>query len=573
MKKLSLLCTILMLASVSSVFVPLGHCTWRTPTQLTSNTADASNPSISNDGSTIAFESNVDGDQEIFVVKSNGSGLTQLTNNTANDRSPSISGNGSKIAFYSDVDGDPEIFVINSDGTGLTQLTRNFLSDTYPSISDDGTKIAYTSDVGGGNREVFVINSDGTNLTQLTSNTATVWIVSISGDGSKVAYISDVGGGDRELFVVNSDGSGLTQLTSNTADDYSPSISNDGSKIAFESNVDGDWEIFVINSDGSGLTQLTSNTVNDRSPSMSGDATQIAFYSDLDGDWEIFVVNSDGSDLTQLTYNTVTDAYPNTDGYGSKIAYVSGNFGEGEIFVITQVDLSPPTGSILINDGATTTDSVSVTLDISATDPDSGVTQMRLANDGQQWSDWEPFVTSKAWTLTSGEGEKRVWVYFLNGDGLESTPATDSILLDTTPNVESHAVFYDQTEYIVETISNSTVSNLSFNQVLGRIIFNVDGTTGTAGYCEVTIPSELMSETFSIYNDDMLLIKNLDYTQSFNGTHYTFSLTYEHSTHTIEIFSTTVIPELSSIMLLSTLITASLIVAILKRRKNKSIKH
>ncbi|HSQ53098.1 MAG TPA: hypothetical protein VLM82_01490, partial [Acidobacteriota bacterium] len=102
---------------------------------------------------------------------------------------------------------------------------------------------------------------------------------------------------------------------------------------------------------------------------------------------------------------------------------------------------------------------------------------------------------------------------------------------------------------------------------LGRIRFNVDGTTGTEGYCNLTIPSELMSETFTVYKDDMLLAENLDYTQVFNGTHYTFSFTYDHSTHTIEIFATTVIPELSSIMLVSTLIAATLIVVIINRRK------
>ena len=564
MKKLSLFFTLVISSSLMSVFLlPLGYCSWRTPIQLTSNAADNSRPSISNDGTKVAFVSDVDGDQEIFVINSDGTGLLQLTSNTANDRAPSVSGNGTKVAFHSDVDGDREIFVINSDGTGLTQLTHNTLTDAYPSISDDGSKIAFYSDFGG-DRQVYVVNSDGSGLTQITSNAATVGIACLSGDGSKIAYISNVDG-DWEVFVVNSDGTGLTQLTSNTADDYNPSISNDGTKVAFESNVNGDWEVFLVNSDGSGLTQLTNNAVDDRGPSMSGDASEIAFYSNVDGDWEIFAINSDGSGLTQLSSTTITDAFPSTDGYGSKIAYVSGT--AGEIFVVTQVDLSPPTGNFIIDGGAAKTDSVSVTLSLSATDLDSGVTKMRLANEGEVWSDWEPYVTSKSWTLTSGEGEKRVWVYFKNGDGLESTPATDTIILDSTLTIEYHTVTYDQTNYVVETRSNSTVSVLSFNQALGRIRFNVDGTTGTEGYCNLTIPSELMSETFTVYKDDMLLAENLDYTQVFNGTHYTFSLTYDHSTHTIEIFATTVIPELSSIMLVSILIAATLIVAILNRRK------
>ena len=81
--------------------------------------------------------------------------ITQLTFNTKYDADPSISGDGSKIAFHSDVDGDYEIFVINSDGTGLAQLTSNNARDIGTSISDDGSKIAFMSDVDG-DEEIFL---------------------------------------------------------------------------------------------------------------------------------------------------------------------------------------------------------------------------------------------------------------------------------------------------------------------------------------------------------------------------------------------------------------------------------
>ena len=68
-----------------------------------------------------------------------GTSISQLTSNDANDWDPSISGDGSKIAFESNVDGDYEIFVVNSDGTELTQLTNNNATDWHPSISSDGS--------------------------------------------------------------------------------------------------------------------------------------------------------------------------------------------------------------------------------------------------------------------------------------------------------------------------------------------------------------------------------------------------------------------------------------------------
>ena len=140
-----------------------------------------------------------------------------------------------------------EIFVVNSDGSGLTQLTINDVGDYGPSICDDGSKIAFRSevDVGVSDCELFVVNSDGTGLTQLTNNTAQNWDPSLSYDGSKIAFNSNVDG-DWEIFVINSDGTGLTQLTNNTASDHNPTICDDGSKIAFRSEVDGDFEIFLI---------------------------------------------------------------------------------------------------------------------------------------------------------------------------------------------------------------------------------------------------------------------------------------------------------------------------------------
>jgi Tol biopolymer transport system component len=305
---------------------------WSTPIQLTDNTAWDGYPSISSDGSKIAFNSNVDGVYEIFVVNSDGTGLVKLMRSGRHYFQPSISGDGSKIAFCSDVYGDPEIFVINSDGTGLVKLTDNTANDTYPSISSDGSKIAFNSDVDG-DLEIFVINSDGTGLVKLTDNTASDRRPSISADGSKIAFESNVDG-DLEIFVINSDGSCLVKLTDNTErDDHHSSISADGSKIAFQSNVDcfvlNDFEIFVINSDGTGLVKLTDNGEEDAQPSISADGSKIAFCSNVyypgcyPGAFQIFVVNSDGTGLARITHRGTHHMEPSISSDGSKIAFDS----------------------------------------------------------------------------------------------------------------------------------------------------------------------------------------------------------------------------------------------------------
>src|ERR1044072_4457908 len=51
-----------------------------------------------------------------------------------------------KIAFDSDVDGNYEIYAMNADGSNQVRLTNNSASDLEPSFSPDGSKIAFISD-------------------------------------------------------------------------------------------------------------------------------------------------------------------------------------------------------------------------------------------------------------------------------------------------------------------------------------------------------------------------------------------------------------------------------------------
>jgi WD40 repeat protein len=72
--------------------------------------------------------------------------------------------------------------------------------------------------------------------------------------------------------------------------------------------------------------------------------------------------------------------------------------------VRVNIDKTPPTGSLTINDGAASTTSITVMLRITANDPLSGVAEMRFSNDGQTWSDWESFSSTKLWNVVPPTG-------------------------------------------------------------------------------------------------------------------------------------------------------------------------
>jgi subtilisin-like proprotein convertase family protein len=99
---------------------------------------------------------------------------------------------------------------------------------------------------------------------------------------------------------------------------------------------------------------------------------------------------------------------------------------------ISWADTQSPSGAVLINGGAATTSSQSVTLSLNATDPvpSSGLAQMRFSNDGVTFSAYQAYAVTAPWTLSAGDGTKTVFAQFRDADGNQSAVTSDSITLD-----------------------------------------------------------------------------------------------------------------------------------------------
>ncbi len=137
------------------------------------------------------------------------------------------------------------------------------------------------------------------------------------------------------------------------------------------------------------------------------------------------VTFSNGETKTVLS-NTVTVSKLQISGQWYWLADgVSGTGGMG-----MEQDITPPTGTVLINDNRASTNTREVVLSLSATDTLSGVSEMIISNTSDfAGAIWESFSTTKAWTLLAGSGEKTVYVKFRDNAGNESSVVSDTIEL------------------------------------------------------------------------------------------------------------------------------------------------
>jgi hypothetical protein len=173
--------------------------------------------------------------------------------------------------------------------------------------------------------------------------------------------------------------------------------------------------------------------------------------------------------------------------------------------------------------------------------------------------------------MTVGSGG--VWYADPSIDGSESSlkDEQNEYVLSYTINVSaSFNIVWNNQTYSVDVISNSSISDFSFNQGASTLSFNVTGTSGTMGFCRVAIPKTLMwcanpGDWIVTVNGTQVLPPNLNITTDANCTYVHFS--YHHSTEAVQIQSTGVIPEFQPLMLLPLFMMITLLTATVSKKK------
>jgi len=237
-----------------------------TPILLTQPPGSAVEPAWSPDKQEIAFSAYTT-DQtniEIYVMNVDGTGRHKVMEDQPRlNWHPDWSPDGTQLLFQSNRDGNFEVYRVNADGSSVQNLTQHPANDGDAAWSPDGSTVVFISDREGTNG-MYKMAPDGSDVVPLLSSDWKCALPRWSPDGSMIAFASERDG-TWDVYVMNADGTDIRQVTKRPGDNAMPD-----SDLLFTGEMgDLSWDLFLIHLDGTGLVQLTDTPYSERYPAWA----------------------------------------------------------------------------------------------------------------------------------------------------------------------------------------------------------------------------------------------------------------------------------------------------------------
>ena len=190
---------------------------------LTNTSSYEKFPQFSPDGSFLIYQGWQNGKMEIFFLGLLDRNNINITRNVKShdilSHGNSFSQDGQSIVFTSERDGNRNIYLMNIDGSEIQQLTFHESADYEPIFSPDGESIVFTSERDG-NKEIYIIFPESKKLENLSNIPGDDWNPRFYPDNQKIVFQSNRDG-NWEIYMMNLNGEGQTNLTNHPSTDYS----------------------------------------------------------------------------------------------------------------------------------------------------------------------------------------------------------------------------------------------------------------------------------------------------------------------------------------------------------------
>ncbi len=259
---------------------------------------------VSLDGTKIYFVSTRTGTKEIWQMDYDGANQKPFTGYKSISTMPSVSQDGSKIAFTSFTGGNPAILIHSLEtGRRLPFYNQKASMNATADFTPDAKSIVYSSSASGV-AQLYIANLDGSNLRRLSSGRSIEVEPKINPKtGNEIVFVSGRSG-PQQIYRMNIDGADVQRLTSGEGQASNPAWHPNGAYIAFawtRGYDPGNFNIFVMDVATMKYDQLTSGAGRNENPTWAPDGRHLVFASNRSGSMQIWTMMADGTGLKQLT--------------------------------------------------------------------------------------------------------------------------------------------------------------------------------------------------------------------------------------------------------------------------------
>lgn len=201
-------------------------------------------------GPLILFSAFQDGQWDIFGVSPDGGDLRQLTDDAYEDTDPSISPDGTQLAYASRRNENWDIYVLDLRTGEETRLTNHPHYDGAPAWHPDGTQLAFES-FRNGNLDVWLIDTaPGSAPRNLTSASPDGDFSPAWHSNGQTLFFTSWREGDNDLWAIDLATDTLSQLTTDSASDSEAIWDSAGDRLGFVRNSLGDKDIWFLDEAG-----------------------------------------------------------------------------------------------------------------------------------------------------------------------------------------------------------------------------------------------------------------------------------------------------------------------------------
>lgn len=262
-----------------------------TSKNISRNVADDMFPEWSPNSKKLVYQSDRNGNWNLFVYDLESDSIIQLTNNINNEQNPQWHPDGNHIVYDSDKDSNQYFYKINLQSLQVSPLFDRKIEGKMAKLAPDGRMVYFLGfDDQHEDWELFSYHFIYDNLNQLTSSKKDGLFLDLSPDGKKVLYGSSSSTYPfSQLHIYNWYGSELGEI--NDGNIIEAIWHPDRLKIYFISDAENEeGEIYSVWSNGSHLTRMTEDDFKIHDISIAPDGKYLACSVSLNGNYEILII-------------------------------------------------------------------------------------------------------------------------------------------------------------------------------------------------------------------------------------------------------------------------------------------